>query len=256
MDESSSNNLQDQIAAKIPSSEFIFMNHGYSDSSQPMSLEGLDAAEISQSHCIAFLQFLFLGELVNGKTLLEIGSGRGGNCRYLAKHTGATQIFGLEYCAGHVEFSNQNHSFDHLTFLQGDAHALPFEDESFDYVLSMEASHCYSDLNLFLGEVRRVLKPRGKMVYTDIVMTGKSLSFTQAIQKSGLKLVTQKDITDRIAQSIFENRDRVENLLRGSIEESLSNRSLIESLIRKINVTAYDGYLAGEATYQFWKLQK
>ena len=46
-----------------------------------------------------------------------------------------------------------------LTFQVGDAERLPFGDGTFDVVLNVESSHCYGRFDLFLGEVRRVLRP-------------------------------------------------------------------------------------------------
>ena len=48
-----------------------------------------------------------------------------------------------------------------ITFLQGDVGALPFEDESFDIVLSLNGFHAFPDKEAAYRETYRVLKPGG-----------------------------------------------------------------------------------------------
>lgn len=51
---------------------------------------------------------------------------------------------------------------------QGSAEHLPFEDESFDMVVSRYSAHHWRSVAAGLGEARRVLKPRGRAVFTDV----------------------------------------------------------------------------------------
>ncbi|MCL4507010.1 MAG: methyltransferase domain-containing protein [Chloroflexi bacterium] len=54
-----------------------------------------------------------------------------------------------------------------VDFRTADAHQLPFEDGVFDLVTSRRAPHHFSDINLALREMRRVLKPGGRLVIDD-----------------------------------------------------------------------------------------
>jgi len=49
----------------------------------------------------------------------------------------------------------------HVSFTQGDIGALPFEDDSFDLVLSLNGFHAFPDKESAYREVYRVLKPGG-----------------------------------------------------------------------------------------------
>ena len=53
---------------------------------------------------------------------------------------------------------------NNVTFLQGDVGALPFEDCTFDTVLSMNGFHAFPDKDRAFSEMTRVLKPGGKLV--------------------------------------------------------------------------------------------
>ena len=48
-----------------------------------------------------------------------------------------------------------------VEFLQGDVGALPFPDESFDLVLSLNGFHAFPDKDAAFCETQRVLKPGG-----------------------------------------------------------------------------------------------
>lgn len=52
--------------------------------------------------------------------------------------------------------------------IQGNAEHLPFPARSFDIVLNVESSHLYTNINKFLEEVYRVLKPDGYFCWADL----------------------------------------------------------------------------------------
>ena len=50
---------------------------------------------------------------------------------------------------------------ENVHFMQGDVGKLPFEDESFDLVLSLNGFHAFPDKEAAYSEIFRVLKPDG-----------------------------------------------------------------------------------------------
>jgi ubiquinone/menaquinone biosynthesis C-methylase UbiE len=50
---------------------------------------------------------------------------------------------------------------ENVTFKQGDVGALAFDDESFDFVLSMNGFHAFPDKDAAFAELHRVIKPGG-----------------------------------------------------------------------------------------------
>lgn len=62
--------------------------------------------------------------------------------------------------------------FDSLLTEQGEAEALPFEDESFDWVVSRFSAHHWTNWRAGLREAHRVMRPGGRGVFIDVVSPG------------------------------------------------------------------------------------
>ena len=60
--------------------------------------------------------------------------------------------------------SKDERASSHITFKQGDVACLPYEDESFELVLSMNGYQCFPKKDESLKEIKRVLKKGGLFV--------------------------------------------------------------------------------------------
>ena len=100
---------------------------------------------------------------------LEVGCGSGEVCRYMAKryvlNVTGTDVDGEQIKRAQADIDNATN----LRFLQADATNLPFGDNDFDIVLSFQVMHHISNWLDALGEIRRVLKPKGHFICVDIV---------------------------------------------------------------------------------------
>lgn len=68
---------------------------------------------------------------------------------------------------------------ENMTFVLGDVSELPFLDNSFDIVFSRLAFHHFPDINQPFAEMKRVLKPGGKLVMIDMEAAEESLRNTE-----------------------------------------------------------------------------
>src|SRR6266540_1967590 len=104
----------------------------------------------------------------NGK-VLEIAPGPGYFCIELAK-LGNYQITGLDISKSFVEIARKNAAEAGLKidFREGNASAMPFKNETFDFTFCQAAFKNFSEPVKAISEMYRVLKPGGVAVIADM----------------------------------------------------------------------------------------
>lgn len=100
---------------------------------------------------------VLLESLATG-AVLEVGCGRGGKIGFLST---PTKRYGIDYSKRAIQEAQQ--TFPNVTFFVADACVLPFSDESFDTVFSLEVIEHIKNYDDMLWECHRVLKPGGHL---------------------------------------------------------------------------------------------
>jgi len=95
--------------------------------------------------------------------VLDISCGTG---ELLKKLEGKADLYGIDISEEMLKIAKQKLSS--ATLQKADVHKLPFEDNSFDHVLSTEAFHHYYNQQKALKEMVRVTKKGGKVIVVDI----------------------------------------------------------------------------------------
>jgi arsenite methyltransferase len=119
-----------------------------------------------------------LGEVMGlglGDRVLDVACGRGTSAVHLAEGFGC-HVTGLDYGAENVAaaeaLATDRELAHRTTFRQGDAEGLPFEDGTFDVVVS-ECSFCtFPDKATAAAEMVRVLRSGGRLGLTDVTVNG------------------------------------------------------------------------------------
>ena len=99
-------------------------------------------------------RYHFVLPLVSGKKVLDVASGEGYGSALIA--TKAVEVIGLDVCAEAVAHANDAYADrQNLTFIQGSCAKLPFDDATFDVIVSFETIEHISEQNEFLDEIDR-----------------------------------------------------------------------------------------------------
>lgn len=108
-----------------------------------------------------------LAKEAKGK-VLEIGIGTGGNFKY---YSNAQEVFAVDWSKSSLEKAkeklNQEETGLKVVFSEADANKLPYEDNTFDSVMSTFNICSFQNPQAVLKEVERVLKPGGKAMFLD-----------------------------------------------------------------------------------------
>ena len=94
-------------------------------------------------------------------SVLDLGCDAGGRTAWIAGRVGARSIHGLEIAADRAEIAASRG----VQVIRGDlSHAFPYDNESFDLVVSNQVIEHVVDTDNFVREAYRVLKPGGRAV--------------------------------------------------------------------------------------------
>lgn len=117
-----------------------------------------------------------LGPIHQGDVVLDIGCGVGVDTLIAAMMVGPEgKVVGVDMTPEMLERAIKNlneTNLNNVTFEPASAENLPFPDESFDVVISNGVFNLIPDKVKALAEVYRVLKPSGRMMIADQILTG------------------------------------------------------------------------------------
>jgi ubiquinone/menaquinone biosynthesis C-methylase UbiE len=193
--------IYEVLAKKLNYDDWHFMNYGYmpGESESPVMLANHD--EIHRCS-IQLYHYLATQIDIKGLDVLEVGSGRGGGAGYIQKYLGAKRMVGMDIAKNAIKFSSKAHVIDGLSFVQGNAEKIPFEQETFDVVLNVESCHAYGSVPKFLKEAKRVLRSGGYFLCTDIRSPVGMDTLRNQLLNSGLKLIKESVISGNVVKAI------------------------------------------------------
>ena len=199
--------------------DWSFMNYGYA--AIPADPIVLDSADEANRYSVQLYHTVVNGVNLESRRVLEVGSGRGGGAAYIKRYQKPAAMVGVDFSAKAIALCNELYHIDGLSFVQGDAEDLPFDDGAFDVVINVESSHCYGSVDAFLAQVRRVLRPGGYFLYADFRDQEKLAAWRQQIGNSGLMPVSETDITANVVAALDADDERKTRLIHQLVPRPL-----------------------------------
>jgi ubiquinone/menaquinone biosynthesis C-methylase UbiE len=164
------------------------MNMGH----RPLTLWGLRYVEIEPNYVI-----------------LDVGCGGGKTVSRLAKKTPHGRVFGIDYSAEMVEYSKKVNKKligeNRVEIVEGSVDKMVFSDDFFDLVTAIETYYFWSSFSEGLKEIRRVLKPRAKLLMVNEMVKDGAYDVRSAktIEQAHVKLIPLDDLKNTALQVGF-----------------------------------------------------
>lgn len=167
----------------------------------------------------ATVELAALVKVTAADRVLDVGCGIGGPSRFLA-HTFGCRVSGIDLTPAFVDVARmlaERLKLDaRVDYRQGTALELPFPDASFDLVWSQNVAMNIADRQRYYGEMRRVVKPTGRIGLTEVLAGPNGAPYLPApwardpaasfvlseaevratLARAGLRVVTWVDTTD------------------------------------------------------------
>lgn len=232
--------------------DWRFMNYGYgfADPTQNITLQPEDEAE---RYCAQLYHVVASQVDLKGKAVLDVGSGRGGGASYIHRYLGPKSTTGMDLAESAVEFCRKVYEETAgLSYQQGNAMEMPFEDGTFDAVTNVESSHCYPDKAKFFAEVLRVLKPGGNFLYTDF--TDANRPGDDLLEKAGFADLNETDVTAEIIRGLEQDEARRREQIRQQVPFGF--RKLTGLWAGTTNSWIYRDFVEGRRKYRVFRATK
>lgn len=232
-----------------------FMNYGYKSLPEDEEINLLHDDEKNR-YFIQLYDHAVSKVDLHYKDILEVGSGRGGGASYINRYYAPKTYTGLEGSNNLAKFCNSYYNEPGLSFIKGSEEILPFDKESFDFVINIGSAQFYHDLPKFFNEVYRVLRKESVFIFADIIEKRKLETVKHHLRMAGFTIEFKKDITTNIVAFIKDEplheykfkKERIPGFMKKAfspfiktkdpdVSESLLNENLIymSFILKKIN---------------------
>lgn len=233
------------IVASVAGADVLpFLNHGYAAPEGNPETTHLGSADERNRFGIQLYEQITRHADWRGVQALEVSCGHGGGADWMFRAYGPKRLVGLDIAGRSVQTATRHFAQEGLSFIRGDAAALPFSTESVDIVVNVESSLNYPDFSTFLAEVDRILAPGGMLLLADYRSQTKLPTFERDVCALGYQTIWQADLTAGVVRGA-----RATDLERSRLINSRAPAFLRPTLRRFAGLTE-EGDLSGRRRFE------
>ena len=245
------NSITEQLNETAFANYARFLNYGYlPNENEQHAVVELPKYTLNRNHINLILETIGTCDLAQ-RTVLDVGCGRGGTISVMADYFQPKQLVGMDLSANAIAFCKRNYSYPHADFVPGDAEQLPFEEATFDAVSNIESSHCYPNISSFYEEVKRVLKPGGYFLYTDLLPSAKLTNYILYLLSLGFTVEDERDITPNVLLSCDEMAAKNKTAFQQENDADIMNNFLAVP-----GSDVYESMKQGRSKYVLFRLKR
>ena len=170
-----------------------------------------------------------------GDLALDVATGTGNTAFALAPHV--RRVIGLDVTREMLDQARRitaEKEVKNADWVLGDVAALPFEDESVDLYTVRAAPHHFRDVDLFLSEAFRVLKPDGGAAFIDCAPPAAARDVLHEVEvrrdPSHVKSLTLEEWVERVERAGFEVELAAARELDWDYDEWMRNMAVAPAL--------------------------
>ncbi len=184
-----------------------------------------------------------LASLVEGETVLDLGSGAGFDCFLAANRVGKRgKVIGVDMTPEMIEKARENaqmSNYANVEFRLGEIENIPAADNSIDVVISNCVINLSPDKKRVFGEAFRVLKPGGRLMVSDIVLLKELPDFIRSSVAAYVGCISGAMMKDEYIKTIREVGFRDVRIVDEAVFpiECITNDPTAKVLINRMNLS-------------------
>jgi len=190
-----------------------------------------------------------IGKINKGHNVLDAGCGIGGSSIFLAKNIGC-KVHGITLSKKQSEtaksLAEKNNVSNLAEFSQANYLETGFNDNSFDIVWAIESFGSASDKSLFFKEMKRILKPGGRILFAD---TFKPMTYDISRNKTMQIMLNGWAISDILS---IEELNSLSDKFDFEVTQIKDATKLIKKSVNLIYYASILGFF-GTKIYNFFK---
>jgi SAM-dependent methyltransferase len=187
-----------------------------------------------------------MASLVEGETVLDLGSGAGFDCFLAASKVGGRgKVIGVDMTPEMIDKARENArkgNYENIEFRLGEIENIPAADNSVDAVISNCVINLSPNKKRVFAEAFRVLKPGGRLMVSDIVLLKELPDFIINSIEAYVGCISGAMMRDEYIEAIREAGFGEVKIVDETVFpiELMANDPTAQAIINELDITTED----------------